>query len=67
VGQEPSPSWRVAHAAVAARAGAAIREGIDILPVACPDEQAFEIRLLHDHQRSRWPSAPAIRTGCAGI
>ena len=32
-------------------ARAAIREGIDTLPAAFLDEQAFEIRLLHDHRQ----------------
>jgi len=32
-------------------ARAAIREGVDTLPVAFLDEQAFEIRLLHDHRQ----------------
>jgi transposase len=31
-------------------ARAAVREGIDTLPVALLDERAFEIRLLHDHR-----------------
>jgi transposase len=33
-----------------AAARAAIREGIENLPVACLDERAFEIRLLNDHR-----------------
>jgi transposase len=32
-------------------ARAAVKEGLDTLPVAFLDEQAFEIRLLHDHRR----------------
>lgn len=32
-------------------ARAAVREGVDTLPKAFLDEQAFEIRLLHDHRQ----------------
>lgn len=32
-------------------ARAAVREGVESLPVAFLDEQAFEIRLLHDHRQ----------------
>lgn len=32
-------------------ARAAVREGVDSLPVAFLDEQAFEVRLLHDHRQ----------------
>jgi|SRR5579884_1176469 len=32
-------------------ARAAVREGVDSLPAAFLDEQAFEVRLLHDHRQ----------------
>ena len=47
-------------------ARAALREGIDTLPVAHLDENALEIRTLNDYPTKSSANAAASRTGCAG-
>ncbi|HLY48831.1 MAG TPA: IS110 family transposase [Solirubrobacteraceae bacterium] len=46
--RQPGKSDEIDAVAVAR---AAVREGVENLPVAFLDEQAFEIRLLHDHRQ----------------
>jgi hypothetical protein len=48
-------------------ARAVVKDGVQDFPAAHLDEQAMEIRLLSDHRRTLLLSAPASRTGCAGI
>jgi transposase len=49
-----------------AAARAAIREGVENLPVAVLDEQALEIRLLNDYRAQLVAERTRLRTGCAG-
>lgn len=46
---------------------AAIREGVETLPVAFLDEQAHEIRVLCDYRDQLMHERNRLINGCAGI